>query len=478
MNKLILIRMLQEEVRLNTSFASGRGFFSFPILVLISGLISILFSDVMIEDMGYNDYLQILHISAIFYGLFAGSLAFFGNEFLERIFGYFGLILGLSTTQPITQRKITFLYFCKEIIFYTLFTMLPALLGAVLGTFYTDISLVNLLIFSITLYISFCTGISFSYYISSFYRVSLGQTIFSAMLFIICYSAVFYKYEITGSLDWYLHGNMRLLVVGMIVPIALSSIATWNIREHNNTSSINIIGYKNRFKEYNQKYYWANKMSMPGIIAKERIDLERSRTGTKMFFSFLFPLGFLTFMNWFLDRGLPIQIDFNTIFYGVMIGFFGTMLYSWLNSIDTPHFYSTLPIQVSDIIRARLFLFGTITWWIPLVFMAIISYMSDELNLLPIGLIVMITVGIYIVNYTAMSTGLKTNSALFDAFVFIKFFLISVPPMIAMTILSLAINHRPSTILVALSIICGVLSLFSLIFYRRIDSKWTGESFD
>ena len=478
MNKLILIRMLQEEVRLNTSFASGRGFFSFPILVLISGLISILFSDIMIEDMGYIDYLQILHISAIFYGLFAGSLAFFGNEFLERIFGYFGLILGLSTTQPITQRKITFLYFCKEIIFYTLFTMLPALSGAIIGTFYTEISLVNLLIFSITLYISFCTGISFSYYISSFYRVSLGQAIFFATFFLICYSAIFYKYEITGSLDWYLHGDMRLLAIGIIVPVALSSIATWNIGEHDNTSSVNVIGYKNRFKEYNQKYHWANKMSMSGIIAKERIDLERSKTGTKMFFSFLFPLGFLTFMNWFLDRGLPIQIDFNTIFYGVMIGFFGTMLYSWLNSIDTPHFYSTLPIQVSDIIRARLFLFGTITWWIPLVFMAIISYMSNELNLLPIGLIVMITVGIYIVNYTAMSTGLKTNSALFDAFVFIKFFLISVPPMIAMTILSLAINHRPSTILVALSIICGVLSLFSLMFYRRIDSKWIGESFD
>ena len=478
MNKLILIRMLQEEVRLNTSFASGRGFFSFPILVLISGLISIIFSDVMIEDMGYNDYLQILHISAIFYGLFAGSLAFFGNEFLERIFGYFGLILGLSTTQPITQRKITFLYFCKEIIFYTLFTMLPALLGAILGTFYTDISLINLLIFSITLYISFCTGISFSYYISSFYRVSLTQAIFSAIFFLVSYSAIFYKYEITGSLDWYLHGDMRLLITGIIVPIVLSFIATWNIREHNSASRVNVIGYKNRFNEYRQKYQWVSKMSVPGIIAKERIDLERSKTGTKMFFSFLFPLGFLTFMNWFLDRGLPIQIDFNTIFYGVMIGFFGTMLYSWLNSIDTPHFYSTLPIQVSDIIRARLFLFGTITWWIPLVFMAIISYMSNELNLLPIGFIVMVTVGIYIVNYTAMSTGLKTNSALFDAFVFIKFFLISVPPMIAMTILSLAINHRPSTILVALSIICGALSLFSLIFYRRIDSKWIGESFD
>jgi len=478
MNKLILYRMLQEEVRLNTSFASGKGFFSFPILVLISGLLAVLFSSVMIEDLGYSDYLQVLHISAIFYGLFAGTLAFFGNEFLERIFGYFGLILGLSTTQPITQRRITLLYFFKEIIFYTLFTMIPALLGALIGSIYTDINFINLLIFSFTLYVSFCTGISFSYYISSFYRISTIYTITAAFLFFSLYSALFYNNEITGALDWYHNGDAELLLLGLSVPIILSSIATLTIQEHSTNGSINKIGYKNRFEEYKQKYDWAKKITIPGLIAKERIDLERSKTGTKMFFSFLFPLGFLTFMNWFLDKGLPIQIDFNTIFYGVMIGFFGTMLYSWLNSIDTPHFYSTLPIQVSDIIRARLFLFGTITWWIPLIFMALISYMSNELNLLPIGLIVMITVGIYIVNYTAMSTGLKTNSALFDAFVFIKFFLISVPPMIAMTILSLAINHRPSTILVALSVICGILSLLSLTFYKRIDTKWNSESFD
>ena len=478
MNRLILFRMLQEEIRLNTSFASGKGFYSFPLLVLITGLLAVMFTEVMINDMGYRDYLEILHITAIFYGLFAGSLAFFGNEFLERIFGYFGLILGLSSTQPITQRKITFLYFSKEIIFYTLFTMIPALLGAIIGSYFTNINIINMLTFSFTLYISFCMGISFSYYISSFYRTSMTQTVISAIVFVCLYSLLFRGSEITGGLEWYLEREIKWLISGFAIPLILSFIATINIKEHNSTSSINIIGYKNRFEEYCQKYSWAKVVGVPGIIAKERIDLERSKTGTKMFFSFLFPLGFLTFMNWFLDKGLPIQIDFNTIFYGVMIGFFGTMLYSWLNSIDTPHFYATLPIQVSDVIRARLFLFGTITWWIPLVFMAIISYMSDELSLLPIGLIVMITVGIYIVNYTAMSTGLKTNSALFDAFVFIKFFLISVPPMIAMTILSLAINHRPSTIIVALSVICGILSLLSLTFYKRIDSKWLNESFD
>ena len=238
------------------------------------------------------------------------------------------------------------------------------------------------------------------------------------------------------------------------------------------------IGYSDRLKEYTKKFNWSRRMSTPVIVSKERIDLQRSKTGTKMFFSFAFPLGILTFMNWFIERGLPVEIDFNTIFYGVMIGFFGTMLYSWLNTIDSPNFYSTLPVTVSDVVRARLVLFLTITWWIPLVFMTIIAYMSGEINLLPIGIIVMIAVGIYIVNYTAWTTGLRTNSALFDAIIFIKFFFVSVPPMIAMTILSLAISHKPSVILIALATICGILSFFSIFFYNKIESKWKTGAFD
>ena len=190
----------------------------------------------------------------------------------------------------------------------------------------------------------------------------------------------------------------------------LATSATLLVTDHYEQGAVRTIGYKDRLKEYINSFSWASKLSKPTIISKERIDLQRSKTGTKMFFSFAFPLGILTFMNWFIDKGLPIQVDFNTIFYGVMVGFFGTMIYSWLNTIDSPTFYSTLPVTVSDVIRARLVLFFTITWWIPLLFLTLIAYMSSEINLLPIGVIVMITVGMYIVNYTAWSTGLRTNS--------------------------------------------------------------------
>jgi len=50
--------------------------------------------------------------------------------------------------------------------------------------------------------------------------------------------------------------------------------------------------------------------------------------------------------------------------------------------------------------------------------------------------------------------------------------------MIAMTILSLAINHKPSVILIALATICGFLSLMSIFFYNKIETKWKTEAFD
>jgi len=478
MNKLIIQKMLLEEIRLNTSFASGRGFYSFPILVIISGILSVLFSKTMIEDMGYRTFLETCHISILFYGVFTGFLAFFGNDFLERIFGYLGLILGLTSTQPISQRKITLLYFVKEIIFYTIFTLLPALCGALIGAYTTGIEVLSVTKFGLTLFFSFITGLSFAYLISSLYRISLTVAISGSILTIIGYGVILHDLQITPGLEWYLKGGTHMLSLGIFIPIIIASIATLLISEKYEPKVMQKIGYSDRLKEYTMKFNWSKGMSAPVIVAKERIDLQRSKTGTKMFFSFAFPLGILTFMNWFIDRGLPIEIDFNTIFYGVMIGFFGTMLYSWLNTIDSPNFYSTLPVTVSDVIRARLVLFLTITWWIPLAFMAIIAYMSEEINLLPIGIIVMIAVGIYIVNYTAWTTGLRTNSALFDAIIFIKFFFVSVPPMIAMTILSLAISHKPSVILIALATICGILALLSLLFYNKIESKWRTEAFD
>ena len=290
MNRLIIWKMLLEEIRLNTSFASGKGFYSFPILVIISGILAIVFADEMIADMGYKDFLESCHIAILFYGIFTGFLAFFGSDFLARIFGYLGLIIGLPSTQPLSQKRITLLYFIKEIIFYSIFTLLPALLGAVIGSQFNNFNLMNVILFSTSLFLTFIMGLAFAYLISSLYRISLKHSIIGSSFALTCYIFVIQDSDITPSLHWYLNSNINSFLISITITGILTTAATLLINEINEVSSIPQVGYRERFKEYKEKFNWAKNITSTTIISKERIDLQRSKTGIKMFFSFAFPL--------------------------------------------------------------------------------------------------------------------------------------------------------------------------------------------
>ena len=250
MNKIIVQKMLLEEIRLNTSFASGRGFYSFPILVIVAGILAVFFSDAIIIDMGYQEFLETCHISILFYGVFTGFLAFFGNDFLERIFGYLGLIIGLPSTQPISQRKITMLYFIKEIIFYTIFTLLPALVGALVGAYFTGLELLSVVKFGLTLFFSFVTGLSFAYLVSSLYRISLTISIAGSIFSIIGYGILFRNYQITLGLEWYLNNSMEVLFLAIGIPCFITSIATIMISENYEPKVMQKIGYNDRLNEF------------------------------------------------------------------------------------------------------------------------------------------------------------------------------------------------------------------------------------
>ena len=79
---------------------------------------------------------------------------------------------------------------------------------------------------------------------------------------------------------------------------------------------------------------------------------------------------------------------------------------------------------------------------------------------------------------TAWMTGLRTKSSLFGAGIFARFFLVSVPPMVLLAILSMALEQALPVVMVALSFTCLVLLLATQLFYGRIEHRWAGEEFD
>jgi hypothetical protein len=213
------------------------------------------------------------------------------------------------------------------------------------------------------------------------------------------------------------------------------------------------------------------------LFSKELLDLKRSGTVTKMFFSFVVPLVFLTFTTWLVNIGLALPVDFNIVFYGGMVGLFGVILYSWLNNVDIMDYFNTIPVTVPQVIKTKLVAFLLLTSWISTIFVVVIALLNDQLTFLWLALPVMFMVSIYVVVMIAYLTGLRTNNLLFDTAVLGRFYILTSLPIICLDILSFTIQSHYLIAIFGISFVVFALGITTFLFYRGIEVKWGRSDF-
>jgi hypothetical protein len=213
------------------------------------------------------------------------------------------------------------------------------------------------------------------------------------------------------------------------------------------------------------------------LTAKEFTDLIRSRTFTKILFSFAGPLIFITFISWFVNVGLDISVNFNIIFYGGMVGFFGLLIYSWQNNTDIIDFYQVLPVTVPQVIKSKIIVFALLTTGMSTAFVVIMAFIHNELLLLGWALLVMFITSFYIVTAVAYLTGLRTNTYLFNITVLIKFMILVSLPLFCLTILSFTMATDYLISILSILLICSILSAGTYVLFHGIEKKWVREEF-
>jgi hypothetical protein len=196
-------------------------------------------------------------------------------------------------------------------------------------------------------------------------------------------------------------------------------------------------------------------------------------------FSFLIPLLFLWGFLWlfpvaltFLMGGAQISFGFNTIFYSVVIGFFASELYGWLNRMDSIECYKTLPISMPDVIKAKLVIFMILNVAVSTVYLALICISRGEYALFPVALYTMFMVSGYVAVVIAYMTGVYTNTLLFDYKVLLAYWLVVAPVLIVLILTSFMESLLLPGIVVATA--AGIAAYLLL---RRIDVKWGREEF-
>jgi hypothetical protein len=466
-----------EDYRMQAAIIGKSQFIFFPILIAIFALVISLSSTVLLENVPLSRIYYLLHMIIIVYGVSVGGFAMFGEQIAERRFGQINLILQSPALQPIDFKSLFMLFYVKDIILYLFFSIIPIITGIALSIPITGFKLTSVAFLFLTITMSFLTGISFAFFLSTVMvrmRVAAaGILIFVLLLFGGGRFTDMYEFEsLIPSLMFQFTYNPLYLVINLILVILFSLFAVNYIKIEFGKPAER---YSQQIIETQEKFGFTKEYST--FIAKEWLDMKRSGTMGPVLGAYVGPMIFLSFMIWIFRTIMDIPLDFNIVFFSSMVGFFSVTIYSWLNINDNPDFYQVLPVKVPQIIKSKLLLFGIFTYAIATVFIIILSIIYNELGLLWLALIVAYVTTTYTVIVTAHLTGIRTNVYLFDTRVLLKFTGLVAVPLIVITIASFLIVDNFNLAVMIIGGICAVLVISLVGLYNNIDKKWGQETF-
>jgi hypothetical protein len=479
--------MLKEEFRTHASY-SGRGrFLTFPIFVFLLAFASGLTLDKMLETISLQQFGTFAHLSAFLYGLSVGAFGLMGRDYLERRYGRNNYLVAMPYLLPISFRTTFLGIYIRDAIFYVVLMLVPATLGILAAAPFMGFSVVSIALFFVAILATFMLGMSLSFLASVIYiRNVKAFAAFTTAIIVLFVSHGVFGYPsletIVPSLGFQMsvrpfHADALLALeyIGLsLVEISVMTALAFFLVQV--TIRISSQSYPTLLPSYYSRVPILKGLSL-ALVSKELVDLRRSGIIAKMFFSFILPLLFLSFTAWFVNNGLAIPVGFNAVFYAAMVGFIAIMMYNWLNNVDLADYYSTLPVTVPQLIKARIVVFLLLTSGISLFFVVAISILNGETNLLWLAIIVMFVTSIYMVVMTAYLTGLKTNSFLFDTGVLARFSILSFLPDLCLTILSFSLSANWLYAVAGLALVLGTLIITTTILFRGIEPKWASTSF-
>ncbi|MEW5759541.1 MAG: hypothetical protein AB1779_02100 [Candidatus Thermoplasmatota archaeon] len=471
-NKIISL-MLKEEYRLHLCFTSYVFFLSFPFLVGTGCFFLGALSPVVVHKINKYELFLGAQLTFLLYGMSVGAFAFLGMEAIERRFGPTNFLISSSPIHPITQKKIFLCFYIKDVIFYIGFTIFPLTLGLIFSIPLSKLFINSILILSIGLTVSFLIGISLSFFLSSLYlRNKIAFYLIILLIFILIFGWGLGYYS-SPLLEYWVSeiSSLTFFAIKGVVFIILSFLGLLLLGEKLEKTE----SYKEEYEKTNK--FFSKYFRHADIISKDYIDIKRSKTHIKLIFSFLLPLLLISFASWFMKKSFDLPLGFNTAFYASVIGFFGILVYGWLNSMDSLETFKSLPLYVSDVVKARIRFFLILNSLIGTAFVIGMSILYNETKFLLLALLLMFSISVYTANAIAYLTALWTNIYLFDVVVLGKFGLIGLIPLFWMIVFSLLLKVNFYLSVLVLIISSSIFFIMSYVIYSHIEMKWKDVEF-
>ncbi|MFP9192134.1 hypothetical protein [Natronosalvus vescus] len=408
---ILFSTLLREEWRLHVCLFGGRRFYVFPLAVaLLVGLAA-----TVLTHSGYSSGRLYggLTVTVVAFGLYSGTAAFAGSDMLENVFGELSLVLGTSSTLPLSRRRLLGHFLVKDALFYGLTIVGPLSLAVVPIEGLSVWTPLAVVMAWLSLFGFFLVGMAVTVLL-----IALGTRGLSA------------RYVLAGGLMvaagwWLLEPDVSvpsataltepIWVVPIVYAVAVG-IGAFAMKLYDPSYTTPPRTYRRRFRRLE---------SLPGsdpLVAKTLLDLSRSSGGLfKPIVSAAIILAVIAFLVGVVRELTGIE-PAPGIFFGSVLGLSAFTTYNWLTQFDAVESYLPYPVSVEAVFRAKriaFFLVGIPTM-AGAYLVAIVWFQPAMLDAF-VGFVLLIGLAIYYYGLTVYIAGFDPNEFLFDGVRFLTF---------------------------------------------------------
>ncbi len=426
--------MMKEEWRIHSTIFGSLGFALFPAVVASFAFLGSLALPIFSDVLPYAVVALLAHILFLLVGVMVGSFGLMGREFMNRRFGQASLVAYASRSLPVSERRIFAAFLVKDTVYYILLYVLPFAVGFAAATPFVSLDPGYGLIAFVSLTLAFLLGLSIVCCLSTLYARSvalLAGTV--AALSVLALAALrLGAAAVPAALPPYAFfidpapEPLALSLLLILVPAAVSVLFV-------------TVEYPDRTKRFkNSLDPLAGRVRALGsahFIAKDALDLLRSEGGAgKVIFSFLLPLGLVWVCLRVLIRFIP-GLDPLVVF-AVLLGVISATIYNWLTEFDSFTSYAFLPVEVPEVIDAKLKSYGLANL-LPVTVLVLAAATAGGAGTFLPALATFLSVSAYTLAVTVYLTGLHPNVMLYHAGVFLRYLLAISPALLLLIFASI-----------------------------------------
>lgn len=417
----LFLNMMKEEWRVHSTMFGSLNFALFPVMICAIAFMGTFLLPLIQESFPTGDLVILIHAQYLMLGLMVGAFGLMGNEVMNRRFGQASLLAFSARTLPLSPKRIFTIFVIKDLLYYFILWILPLGAGFFLGSLFTGIPVYYPAIILLTLALSFMTGMSGVFFLSTLH----GRSVRALFLFLVITGIIFLGWFIlTGSnpallfppVILFYSFSWDILLTGIVLFLVPFILALLLFSPDVQTGTKT---FKNRMKSLTRRLSF---LPGPSLAAKDIIDLWRSGSILgQTVFSFFVPLVIIWFFLSLLD-GYLLKIHLLLTF-AIITGIVASTMYTWLCMFDSFSIYALFPISVRDVIISKIISFSALQS-IPFVFITGITIISGEwVYLLPV-IALTISVSYYVLSVSIWLTGLSPAVLVYNVRVMIMYFLL------------------------------------------------------